>query len=129
MGAASQETDKHRLMEAACACLSPKRELLIYIERRRICGKSPERASPTRKDEANEAKENYLVCGQCVLLLCGQFAIIQAVMVRCKDAKWLSQAHTEYSDAFLCRSGAHVATRAAGRTPMRGLARPSAAVV
>jgi hypothetical protein len=29
----------------------------------------------------------------------------------------------------LCRSGAYVATRAAGRTPMRGLAQPSAEVV
>jgi hypothetical protein len=32
-------------------------------------------------------------------------------------------------NASLCRSGAYVATRAAGRTPMRGLARPSAEVV
>jgi hypothetical protein len=32
-------------------------------------------------------------------------------------------------NASLCRSGAYVATRAAGRTPMRGLARPSAGVV
>jgi hypothetical protein len=32
-------------------------------------------------------------------------------------------------NASLCRSGAYVATRAAGWTPMRGLARPSAEVV
>jgi hypothetical protein len=32
-------------------------------------------------------------------------------------------------NASLCRSGAYVATRAAGRTPMRGLARSSAEVV
>jgi hypothetical protein len=32
-------------------------------------------------------------------------------------------------NASLCRSGAYVATRAAGRTPMRSLARPSAEVV
>jgi hypothetical protein len=32
-------------------------------------------------------------------------------------------------NASLCRSGAYVATRAAGRAPMRGLARPSAEVV
>jgi hypothetical protein len=32
-------------------------------------------------------------------------------------------------NASLCRSGAYVATRAAGRTPMRGLARPSSEVV
>jgi hypothetical protein len=32
-------------------------------------------------------------------------------------------------NASLCRSGANVATRAAGRAPMRGLARPSAEVV
>jgi hypothetical protein len=32
-------------------------------------------------------------------------------------------------NASLCRSGAYAATRAAGRTPMRGLARPSAEVV
>jgi hypothetical protein len=32
-------------------------------------------------------------------------------------------------NASLCRSGAYVVTRAAGRTPMRGLARPSAVVV
>jgi hypothetical protein len=32
-------------------------------------------------------------------------------------------------NASLCRSGAYVATRAAGRNPMRGLARPSAEVV
>jgi hypothetical protein len=31
--------------------------------------------------------------------------------------------------ASLCRSGAYVATRAAGRDPMRGLTRPSAEVV
>jgi hypothetical protein len=31
--------------------------------------------------------------------------------------------------ASLCRSGAYVATRAAGRAPMRGLAQPSAEVV
>jgi hypothetical protein len=33
------------------------------------------------------------------------------------------------SNAPLCRSGAYVATRAAGWTPMRGLAQPSAEVV
>jgi hypothetical protein len=33
------------------------------------------------------------------------------------------------ASASLCRSGAYVATRAAGRAPMRGLARPSAEVV
>jgi hypothetical protein len=32
-------------------------------------------------------------------------------------------------NASLCRSGANVATRAAGRAPMRGLAQPSAEVV
>jgi hypothetical protein len=32
-------------------------------------------------------------------------------------------------NASLCRSGAYVATRAAGRAPMRGLAQPSAEVV
>jgi hypothetical protein len=32
-------------------------------------------------------------------------------------------------NASLCRSGANVATRAVGRTPMRSLARPSAEVV
>jgi hypothetical protein len=32
-------------------------------------------------------------------------------------------------NANLCRSGAYVATRAAGRAPLRGLARPSAVVV
>jgi hypothetical protein len=32
-------------------------------------------------------------------------------------------------NASLCRSGAYVATSAAGRAPMRGLAQPSAAVV
>jgi hypothetical protein len=32
-------------------------------------------------------------------------------------------------NASLCRSGAYVATRAPGWTPMRGLARPSAEVV
>jgi hypothetical protein len=32
-------------------------------------------------------------------------------------------------NASLCRSGAYVATRAAGRAPMRGLARPSTEVV
>jgi hypothetical protein len=32
-------------------------------------------------------------------------------------------------NASLCRSGAYVATRAAGRIQMRGLARPSAQVV
>jgi hypothetical protein len=31
-------------------------------------------------------------------------------------------------NASLCRSGTYVATRAAGRTPMRGLARPSSEV-
>jgi hypothetical protein len=34
-----------------------------------------------------------------------------------------------YSRASLCRSGAYVATRAAARAPMRGLAQPSAEVV
>jgi hypothetical protein len=34
-----------------------------------------------------------------------------------------------WGNASLCRSGAHIATCAAGRTPMRGLARPSAEVV
>jgi hypothetical protein len=34
-----------------------------------------------------------------------------------------------HGDASLCRSGAYVATRAAGRAPMRGLAQPSAEVV
>jgi hypothetical protein len=38
-------------------------------------------------------------------------------------------AHIFLPDASLCRSGAYVATRAAGRTPMRGLARPSAEIV
>jgi hypothetical protein len=32
-------------------------------------------------------------------------------------------------NASLCRSGAYVATRAAGRAPMRSLAQPSAEVV
>jgi hypothetical protein len=32
-------------------------------------------------------------------------------------------------NASLCRSGAYVTTRAAGRTPMRGLAQPSAEIV
>jgi hypothetical protein len=34
-----------------------------------------------------------------------------------------------WGNASLCRSGAYVATRAAGRTPMRGLARLSAELV
>jgi hypothetical protein len=34
-----------------------------------------------------------------------------------------------WGNASLCRSGVYVATRAAGRTPMRRLARPSAEVV
>jgi hypothetical protein len=75
--------------------------------------------------------------GAPALTLLGDLAAqaVQAGRPGLSRAAFISGALRELSvalcrgNASLCRSGAYVATRAAGRTPMRGLARPSHEVV
>jgi hypothetical protein len=81
--------------------------------------------------------ESFGRLGAPALTLLGELAdqAVQAGGPRLSWAAFISGALWELSvalyrvNASLCRSGAYVATRAAGRTPMRGLARPSAEVV
>jgi hypothetical protein len=84
----------------------------------------------------------------CVALLCGVFVRLHLALFPAGGpflpslsvntyirAAFISGALRELSvalcrgNASLCRSGAYVATSAAGRAPMRGLAQPSAEVV
>jgi hypothetical protein len=81
--------------------------------------------------------ESFRRLGVSALMLLGDLAdrAVQAGRPGLSRAAFILEALRELSVAIsrgyasLCRSGAYVATRAAGRTPMRGLARPSAEVV
>jgi hypothetical protein len=81
--------------------------------------------------------ESFGRLGAPALTLLGDLAdqAVQAGGPGLSQAAFISGALRKLSVAFcrgnasLCRSGAYVATRAAGWTPMRGLARPSAEVV
>jgi hypothetical protein len=82
-------------------------------------------------------KLSYVRLGAPALTLLGDLAAqaVQGGGPGLSRAAFISGALRELSvalcrgNASLCRSGACVATRAAGRTPMRGRARPSAEVV
>jgi hypothetical protein len=81
--------------------------------------------------------ESFGRLGAPALTLLGDLAAqaVQAGGPGLSRAAFISGALRELSvplcrgNASLCRSGAYVATRATCRTPMRGLARPSAEVV
>jgi hypothetical protein len=81
--------------------------------------------------------ESFGRLGAPALTLLGDLAdqAVQAGGPGLSRAAFISGALRELSvalcrgNASLCRSGAYVATRAAGRAPMRGLAQPSAEVV
>jgi hypothetical protein len=81
--------------------------------------------------------ESFGRLGARALTLLGDLAdqAVQAGGPGLSRAAFISGALRELRDALfrgnasLCQSGAYVATRASGRTPMRGLARPSAEVV
>jgi hypothetical protein len=78
--------------------------------------------------------ECFVRLGAPALTLLGDLAdqAVQAAGPGLSRAAFISGVLRELSvalfrgNASLCRSGAYVATRAAGRTPMRGLARPLA---
>jgi hypothetical protein len=81
--------------------------------------------------------ESFGRLGAPALTLLGDLAdqAVQAGGPGLSRAAFISGALRELSvalcrgNASLCRSGAYVATRAAGRAPIRGLAQPSAEVV
>jgi hypothetical protein len=81
--------------------------------------------------------ESFGRLGVPALTLLGDLAdqAVQAAGPGLSRAAFISGVLRELSDALcrsnasLCRSGAYIATRAAGQTPMRGLARPSTEVV
>jgi hypothetical protein len=81
--------------------------------------------------------ESFRRLGAPTLTLLGDLTdqVMQAGEPDLSRAAFISGALRELSVAFcrgnasLCRSGAYIAPRAAGRAPMRGLARPLAEVV
>jgi hypothetical protein len=104
------------------------------------CPGSPARSAgirPPPRGQAVLSVESFGRLGAPALTLLGDLTdqAVQAGGPGLSRAAFISGALRELGvalcrgNASLCRSGAYVATRAAGRAPMRGLAQPSAEVV